>query len=214
MLSTIPDINPLWTRRTSTRPQVREVIRHLLRRGAATVDHHDGQDHASVIDLNLTAMFTKDVVPRKSGGLGAVADTQLGVQGAQMSLDRVLADVELTAKFAVVMPVDNRDSSSLSRSVRPISRPGQLRASSSCACCVLWVSTTRSPFAAALMPAMICSRRVALEMKPRAPARVACSTASGRSEKLKTTITPLLGSALRTALAPRARRARHRCRAA
>jgi hypothetical protein len=92
------------------------------------------------------------------------------------------------------MPVGRRASSSLSRSESRKSRPGQRSSGAIVVSRDRWTNVTRSPRVAARMPSTICAAGIALEMKPRAPARTSEFASAASSEKLKTMMAPFAGS--------------------
>jgi len=59
------------------------------------------QGELSFNDFGLAVMLSEDLICGDGHCLCAVADAELGVQMAKLSLDGVLADVEVTAEFAI-----------------------------------------------------------------------------------------------------------------
>src|SRR2546423_1091966 len=94
----------------------------------------------------------------------------------------------------LVIPVGRSARSSLSRSVRWASRPGQQSPAAVAPCCDRLTKVTRSPRAAARIPSTICGAGIALEMKPRAPALTRELARAKSSEKLNTMMVPFAAS--------------------
>ena len=100
-------------------------------------------------------MLSEDLISSDRRCLGAIADAELGVKVTQLGLYGVLADVEVSAEFTIGHSRREQGQELAFSFGKAPPRPGQRSASSIRACCVLWVNTTCSPFAAALMPSMI-----------------------------------------------------------